>query len=148
MNKQDLNAAIEMLFYGYRLFSAQPDRILAERKLARVHHRILYFVAREPGLSVNRLLFRLGVTKQAINAPLRQLQETGLLCANTCEIDRRVKRLSLTSEGQKLETLLSCSQHHLLSQIFSRCGPHAEQGWREIMAALADQSKIEDAETC
>jgi DNA-binding MarR family transcriptional regulator len=147
MNKQDLNSAMEMLFYGYRLFSAQPDQILAERKLARVHHRIMYFVASEPGLSVNRLLSRLGVTKQAVNLPLRQLQESGLLAATTCEMDRRVKRLSLTAEGQKLETLLSGSQHHLLSQVFSRCGPRAEQGWREIMAALSELHTVTSSET-
>ncbi len=147
MNKQDLNSAIEMLFYGYRLFSAQPDPILGEQKLARVHHRIMYFVAREPGLSVNRLLFRLGVTKQAINAPLRQLQQMGLLAAATCEMDRRVKRLTLTAEGQKLENQLSGSQHHLLSQVFSQCGPRAEQGWREIMAALSELHTVTSAET-
>ena len=46
--------------------------------LARVHHRILFFVALHPGLSVKDLLACLGVTKQAINIPLRQLMEMDL----------------------------------------------------------------------
>lgn len=148
--ENDLNSAVEMLFYGYRAFSTRPDRQLADRKLARVHHRIMYFVAREPGLSVNRLLARLGVTKQAINAPLRQLQEMRLLSASTSEMDRRVKKLVLTEEGARLESCLSGSQHELLSHVFSQCGPDAEQGWREVMAILANHKPLRtpDAETC
>lgn len=136
-NDARLNSALELLFYGYRAFTALPDEILAERKLARVHHRILYFVARDSGLSVNKLLSKLCVSKQALNAPLRQLQERGLVISTTSEQDRRVKCLMLTEEGAALEALLSASQHKLLSTIFTMCGQEAETGWRMVMTALA-----------
>ncbi|SFN32907.1 DNA-binding transcriptional regulator, MarR family [Formivibrio citricus] len=139
-NEARLNSALELLFYGYRAFTALPDEILAERKLARVHHRILYFVARDPGLSVNKLLSRLCVSKQALNAPLRELQERGLVISVASEQDRRVKCLNLTEEGMALEAQLSASQHKLLSSIFNICGPEAETGWRMVMTALANNS--------
>jgi DNA-binding MarR family transcriptional regulator len=99
----DLRAAMEVFFHAYKAFTAKPDEILARRGLARVHHRILFFVARYPGLSVKDLLGALDVTKQAINMPLRQLVEMGLIASVAASHDKRVKQLSLTSEGRKLE---------------------------------------------
>lgn len=141
LNETRLNSAQELLFFGYRAFTALPDEILAERGLARVHHRIIYFVGRDPGLSVNKLLSKLGVSKQALNAPLRRLQEIGLVCACLSENDRRVKCLTLTEAGAKLEAQLSVSQHKLLSSIFNICGQEAETGWRMVMTALANSEK-------
>lgn len=140
-NNPRLNSAQELLFFGYRAFTALPDEILAERGLARVHHRIIYFVGRDPGLSVNKLLSKLGVSKQALNAPLRRLQELGLIAAVLSEQDRRVKCLTLTGEGAKLDTELSASQHKLLTSIFNICGTEAETGWRMVMTALANSEK-------
>ena len=65
--------AMELLYFGYRAFTARPDRILQEKGLGRVHHRILYFVGRNPCININELLNILGVSKQALTAPLRKL---------------------------------------------------------------------------
>ncbi|QLG88878.1 MarR family transcriptional regulator [Chitinibacter bivalviorum] len=140
----ELNCALELLFYGYKGFTAQPDAILAERGLARVHHRILYFVGRQGGLSVNQLLAKLGVSKQALNAPLRQLQEAGLITASPSEIDKRVKCLALTEEGIELEESLSGAQRTILDRVFAQCGPQAESGFKQVLGVLA---KITQADT-
>ncbi|QLI81761.1 MarR family transcriptional regulator [Chitinibacter fontanus] len=133
----ELNCALELLFYGYKGFTAQPDAILAQRGLARVHHRILYFVGRQGGLSVNQLLAKLGVSKQALNAPLRQLQEANLICATPSEIDKRVKCLALTDEGIALEESLSGAQRLILDRVFAECGPTAETGFKQVLGVLA-----------
>ena len=65
-----LREAIELLYFGYREFTAGPDRILAERGLSRTHHRILYFIGRNEAVSVSELLAILAVTKQALHGPL------------------------------------------------------------------------------
>jgi len=59
----ELNAALELMHFAYRAFTAGPDRILEGRGLQRVHHRILYFVGRHPGISVNGLLAILAVSR-------------------------------------------------------------------------------------
>ncbi|MDT1028438.1 helix-turn-helix domain-containing protein, partial [Pseudomonas paraeruginosa] len=59
--------------------TAPPAETPARRGLGRVHPRILFCSARHPGLSVKELLARLGVTKQALNIPLRQLLEMDLI---------------------------------------------------------------------
>ena len=61
-----LQQAIELFYFAYRSFTAVPDQILQDKGLGRVHHRILYFVGRNPGLNINELLTILQVSKQAL----------------------------------------------------------------------------------
>lgn len=131
-----LRAAIEHFYFGYRAFTERPDRILAERGLGRVHHRILYFVGRNPAISVNALLGILGVSKQALNAPLRRLVELGLIAMVPGAHDRRVRELTLTGAGVKLESHLTGSQLALLGEVFAAVGERAEAGWLAVMMRL------------
>ena len=134
-----LRAAIEQFYFAYRAFTARPDRILEQRGLGRVHHRILYFVGRNSGLSVNELLNVLGVSKQALNAPLRQLIEMKLITTQTASHDKRVKKLLLTENGKKLETQLTQTQMKHLGDVFDEHGPKAERAWQALMKSIAMQ---------
>ena len=134
--RDELRAAIEVLYFAYRGFTDLPDRILERRGLNRVHHRILYFIGRRPGISVSGLLDVLAVSKQALNAPLRQLVAMGLVETANSETDRRVKNLRLTAEGKRLEAELTDAQIKLLERAFEHAGPGAEAGWRQAMHAL------------
>jgi len=134
----ELNRALELMFHGYRSLTARPDRILDTRGLQRVHHRILYFVGRNPDLSVGELLAILHVSKQALNAPLRQLQEMSLVDSLPSPADRRTRLLRLTSEGLRLERQLTGSQRKLLEQVFRAAGEHAETGWRSALEHLVE----------
>lgn len=135
----ELRLAIEQLYFGYRAFTAPPDRVLDQRGLGRVHHRILYFVGRNPQISVNALLHLLSVSKQALNAPLRQLVEMRLIEIAAAGHDRRVRQLSLTPEGQKLEAQLTGTQMKQLQAVFEQTGASAEAGWHQVMQCLAGQ---------
>ena len=135
-----LRLAIEQFYFGYRAFTAPPDRILEQRGLGRVHHRILYFVGRNPGLSVNTLLSMLSVSKQALNAPLRQLIEMRLVAMDTAEHDGRVRQLTLTASGAKLEAQLTGTQMKQLQAVFDQAGIKAETGWHQVMSCFGGQS--------
>ncbi len=134
-----LRLAIEQFYFGYRAFTAQPDRILDQRGLGRVHHRILYFVGRNPKISVNALLVLLNVSKQALNAPLRQLVEMQLVAMGTAEHDRRVRQLTLTPTGAKLESRLTGTQMRQLQAVFAQAGATAEAAWHQVMRRLSGQ---------
>jgi DNA-binding MarR family transcriptional regulator len=131
-----LQQAIELFFFAYRAFTAVPDQVLLEKGLGRVHHRILYFVGRNPQLNINELLQILGVSKQALNAPLRKLTELGLIEVETAQHDRRVKQLQLSKTGAKLEAQLTQSQMQHLARAFSQGGDTAVDGWFKIMESL------------
>jgi DNA-binding MarR family transcriptional regulator len=137
VRQEELRGAIELLYFAYRGFTDRPDRILEKRGLSRVHHRILYFIGRRPEVSVRGLLELLAVSKQALNAPLRQLIEMGLVRADADAADRRVKKLRLTAEGRRLEAELTGAQMRHLQAAFDRLGADPERGWRAVMAELA-----------
>jgi DNA-binding MarR family transcriptional regulator len=134
--QQELRDAVELLYFGYRAFTDRADRILERRGLGRVHHRILYFIGRRPDISVRGLLDVLAVSKQALNAPLRQLLEMSLVAAVASAEDRRVKKLRLTAEGLRLEAELTGAQMRRLEAAFDAAGREGEQGWRRVMADL------------
>lgn len=136
----ELERSIELFFFAYRAFTARPDRILAERGLGRVHHRILHFVGRNPRITVTALLGILGVSKQALNGPLRQLLELKLVAGEIAEHDRRVKQLSLTEAGRQLEAQLTGTQMDHLAAAFAAAGPAAEKGWQAAMRAIQEKS--------
>ena len=135
--RDPLFEAIEALYFGYRGFTDRPDRILERRGLGRVHHRILYFVGRNPDISVRGLLAILAVSKQALNAPLRQLVEMHLIAVLPSALDRRVKQLRLTEDGDRLEAELTNTQMRLLQSAFDKAGKDAQGGWLRVMAELA-----------
>jgi len=126
-----------LLFFAFRALTAEPDRILAERGLGRVHHRILYFIARRPGVRVGELLETLGVSKQALNRPLQQLILQQLVAPRVPPENRRTKELRLSAAGARLERRLTGSQRRRFRRAFAGCGDAAEAGWREVMRRLA-----------
>ncbi len=133
----ELNRALEAVFYAFNAIVARPDAVLAEQGLSRVHHRIMYFIGRNPGVNVNDLLGILGVTKQSLHGPLRQLQEKGLVATAADDHDRRMKRLTLSASGQALEASLSGDQRQRFERVFAELGPADEAAWRRVMARLA-----------
>jgi DNA-binding MarR family transcriptional regulator len=135
--RAELNRAIELMYFGHRRLIEEPDRILRHRGLSRVHHRILYFVAREPGITIGALLQRLAVTKQALHGPLGDLVAGKLVRVRRDEADKRVRRLVATSGGERLEDRLSGIQRERLEQIFRAAGDGAEASWRAVMALMA-----------
>src|SRR5262245_41294560 len=75
MKLDDLDAALELMYYGWRGMTLAADQYLATLGLSRPHHRILYVVARQPDISIGALIEILGISKQAVNRPLSLLLE-------------------------------------------------------------------------
>ncbi len=132
----ELDQAQELLFFAFRNLTAEPDRVLAERGLSRVHHRILYFVRRNPGLGPGDLLRILRVSKQALAGPVRELAARGLLLGEAVPENRRRKRLSLTSAGLRFERRISELQRRRFAEAFASAGPAAASAWRAVMSLL------------
>jgi DNA-binding MarR family transcriptional regulator len=107
--------------------------------LSRVHHRILHFVVRLTSPSVGDLRRTLGVSKQALSGPLRDLYAQKLVTYARAADDARVKHLSLTPAGRKLEGRLAALQRAQFAAVFEAEGPAAEAAWRAIMRTLGAQ---------
>jgi len=137
IRNNELDRALELLHFAFRAVIAKPDRMLKARGLSRVHHRILFFVRNNPGLSVGKLLKILNVSKQALNGPLNILIRKKLVSFTSSQEDRRVKCIHLTDAGQALENMVSGDQRDRFQAAFKRVGKEKEEAWREIMRLVA-----------
>lgn len=139
LTDEQLRVGIEAMFFAYRGFTADPDRILAEKGYGRAHHRAVHFIHRSPGTTVNNLLGLLGVTKQSLNRVLRTLIEDGLVSNTVGKKDRRERHLHLTEAGEALERTLSDAQRARMRSAFRAAGPEAVAGFRTVLEAMMDE---------
>lgn len=135
---RELNQALEALHFAFRAVIRKPDERLAKLGLGRVHHRVLYFIGHSPNGSVAELLKAMQVSKQYLHRPLGQLITRGFVRMVRDPDDGRIKRLSLTEKGEKLERQLSGIQRGRFAKVFAESGPEAEQTWHQVMTLLAD----------
>lgn len=138
LTDEQLRQGIEAMFFAYRGFTADPDRILELFGYGRAHHRALHFIKASPGTTVNNLLDILGVTKQSLNRVLRTLIDDGLVESHVGQKDRRKRHLFLTDDGKKLEQKLSDAQRQRMRSAFRAAGPDAVSGFRKVLEAMMD----------
>ncbi len=138
LTDDQLRRGSEAMFFAYRAFTSDPDRILEDLDYGRAHHRALHFIHRCPATTVNNLLSILGVTKQSLNRVLRSLIDDGLVEARVGPDDRRERHLHLTPKGAALERALSDAQQARMRAAFRAAGPQAVQGFRQVLEAMMD----------
>jgi DNA-binding MarR family transcriptional regulator len=138
LTDEQLRQGIEAMFFAYRGFTADPDRILGEMAYGRAHHRAIHFINRAPGTTVNNLLAILGVTKQSLNRVLRTLISDGLVESRVGTSDKRERHLFLTEAGRQLEQQLSDAQRARMRSAFREAGPEAVAGFKQVLEAMMD----------
>jgi DNA-binding MarR family transcriptional regulator len=143
LREEELRQGIELLFFAYRDFTADPDAILETWGFGRAHHRVLHFLARNPGITVGDLLTLLRITKQSLNRVLRALIGRNLVVLKPGTRDRRHRHLSLTDAGVALEGALSAPQRQRMAHAFRDAGPEAVAGFRRVLSALIDPAQRE-----
>jgi DNA-binding MarR family transcriptional regulator len=150
LREPDLRQGIELLFYAYRDFTAEADAILAEYGFGRAHHRVIYFVGRNPNMNVSELLDILKITKQSLSRVLSQLVRENLISQKPGTRDRRQRLLELTPKGAELERRLSEAQRALVARAYRAAGAEAVEGFRKVMLGLIndrDRTKFTPRET-
>jgi DNA-binding MarR family transcriptional regulator len=138
LTDEQLRKGIEAMFFAYRGFTADPDRILETMDYGRAHHRAVHFIHRSPGTTVGNLLAILGVTTQSLNRVLRALFDDGLVEARVGRRDKRERHLFLTEKGRALERALSDAQRARMRAAYRAAGPQAVQGFRAVLEAMMD----------
>lgn len=137
-----LDEAMELIHFAFRRVVEAPDRVLEARGMGRLHHRLLFVIGKNPGIDVTQMLELLGITKQAGNAPLRELVEADLVRVERPEEDRRRKLLTLTATGKRFERRLATLQHRVFAQAFAETDADAVEGWRIVMDLLGGGRRL------
>jgi DNA-binding MarR family transcriptional regulator len=139
LRDEDLRQGIELMFYAYRDFTAEPDAILARWDFGRAHHRVIYFVGRYPKITVTELLAILGITKQSLSRVLGQLIRQDYIIQKPGQRDRRQRLLELTEKGMELERLLSENQRALIGRAYRDAGAPAVEGFRKVLLGMINE---------
>ena len=132
LTDNQLRQGIEAMFFAYRGFTADPDKILEEYGYGRAHHRAVHFINGSPGTTVNNLLTILGVTKQSLNRVLRTLVDDMLVEVKIGVRDKRERNLYLTENGNELQERLSSAQSNRMRKAFKNAGPDAVSGFKNM----------------
>jgi DNA-binding MarR family transcriptional regulator len=136
LREEELRLAQDLLYFGYRDFTAGADRILDGLGLGRAHHRVLHFVGRAPGIKVGELLAILSITKQSLGRVLQPMIEKGLVRQSPGLKDKRQRLLHLTPQGEALERQLFAAQREWVLRAYREAGPQAVEGFRQVMRGL------------
>ncbi|MFJ9991835.1 MarR family winged helix-turn-helix transcriptional regulator [Pseudomonas putida] len=132
-----LDRSLELLHFGFRGLTVEADRFLATLGLSRVHHRMLYVIARAEEISVGDLAATLGVSKQAAHRPLTQLFERELVGYHRDPGRHRFKLLALSEQGAEVERSATELERKLLREAFAQTDSHGQEAWMNVMLSLA-----------
>src|SRR5579864_3605134 len=133
LREDEVRQGIELLFYAYRDFTAEPDAMLARYGFGRAHHRVIYFVGRHPNMTVSELLAILRITKQSLSRVLGQLVRQGFVVQRPGARDRRQRLLELTDKGRDLERKVSEPQRARVAAAYRHAGVAAVEGFCRVL---------------
>ena len=136
LGEDELRQGIELLFFAYRDFTAEPDAILARYGFGRAHHRVVHFVGRHPQMTVSELLEILRITKQSLSRVLSQLVRQEFIVQRAGLRDRRQRLLELTPKGRELERQLSEPQRARIANAYRQAGVQAVEGFRKVLLGV------------
>jgi DNA-binding MarR family transcriptional regulator len=136
LREHEVRRGVELLFFGYTRLTRSIDEGLAEHGLGRAHHRALYFIARQPDLTISGLLKILAITKQSLGRVLTDLAGRGLVETRAGEVDRRQKLLRLTPAGSAFEARLFEALRNNLAEAYGRAGQESVTGFWRVLEGL------------
>lgn len=136
LREPEIRRGVELLYFGYSHLYRGIDEGLAEIGLGRAHHRALYFIARQPDLTVSELLKLLGITKQSLGRVLGELSARGLVETRAGREDRRQRLLRVTEAGAALEAELFEALRERLSSAYAQAGQGSVAGFWTVLEGL------------
>ena len=138
LREEEIRRGIELLQFGHAALARVMDPILETHRLGRAHQRALYFIGRQPGLSVSALLELLGVTKQSLGRVLDELAERDLVETRRSDRDRRQRLLHLTAAGEVIENALFDAARERVAAAYSAAGQSSVTGFWRVLENLLD----------
>lgn len=136
LREAEVRRGIEYLFFGHASLWRAIDMRLAENELGRAHYRALYFIARQPGLTISDLLALLGITKQSLGRVVKDLEARAMIATRPGNRDRRQKELRLTDAGRAIEAAIFAQLRDAMSRAYTQAGQAAVTGFWQVSEAL------------
>lgn len=142
LREDEIRRGVELLYFGYSNLTNSIDAGLAPLGLGRAHHRALYFISRQPDLTVSELLKLLAITKQSLGRVLNELIERGYIETRTGARDRRQKLLRLTASGSALEAELFKALREKMAAAYGQAGQGSVTGFWRVLEGLIPEEDL------
>jgi DNA-binding MarR family transcriptional regulator len=139
LRDEELTRGIELLEAAYGALLGRPDRVLNGLGLGRNHGRIVYFIGRQPGITMVELLYRVQLTKQTVSRLLKELVGKRLVVRTADRHDRRRRLLELSAAGRELDEQLNGRLRRQLASAYRAAGAEAVAGYHRVLLGLLDE---------
>ncbi len=136
LRADEVRRGIEYLFFSHAALWRSIDAQLEEQGIGRAHYRALYFIARQPGITISDMLSLLGITKQSLGRVVKELEAREMIATRPGNRDRRQKELRLSEAGRALESSVFALLRDAMSQAYSQAGQQAVTGFWQVSDAL------------
>ena len=138
LREEELRRGLELLFFANRDLNRDTITELDQAGLGRAHHRVLYFVSRNPGITVTGLLKILQITKQSLSRVLTTLMAEDYIRQEEGIRDRRQRKLFLTEKGATFEDTLFRVQRDRIADAYRASGPEAVAGFWDVLLRMVN----------
>jgi DNA-binding MarR family transcriptional regulator len=135
----DIRRGVELMYFGYSHLTRSIDAGLSEIGLGRAHHRALYFIARQPDLTVSELLRLLNITKQSLSRVMQDLSSRAFIEIVAGQNDRRQRHLRLTEGGRAMEAELFTQLESKMANAYRTGDNSAISGFWHVLEGLVPE---------
>lgn len=133
----DFDKKLAVFYFAYRGFVRPSNDLVGKYGISQFHRRILFFVARKPGMTINGLLSVLDVSKQALHKPMLDLVNKGMIEIKAHPKDKRSKVIYLSELGLSIDTEINQVQIEKMKTIFKEAGDPEGIWWEKVMEIYA-----------
>lgn len=142
LREPEIRRGMELLYFAHSTLGRAVERKLGAIGLGRAHNRAMYFISRQPDITVSELLAVLGITKQSLGRVLNELVERDLVESRIGERDRRQRLLRLSPEGKALEAELFDTVREIWSAAYAKAGQSAVSGFWAVLEGIAPADDV------
>lgn len=133
---------LERGFYVHMEMVDRANRALVKTKLGLPHHRALYFVVRQPGISLNELRSILRISHQALSRTIQELRRLNLIEQKPGQEDRRRQCNHPTPKGLTLLRKLTKLQYQHVDQCLAGVSERElDVFWDVLLRMMRDRDR-------
>ena len=141
LKDDQIKDCIQLLLYAYRETFSDPKDILKKNSMGAAHHRTLYLIERNEGISVNELLIKLKITKQSLNRVLQDLKKMKIIKQLKDNNDSRRKLLYLDQTGKKFYNEIFQSQKKRIFNALKNSDSDSVVKFKQVLEKIINGKK-------
>lgn len=132
-----IDGSLELLYFGLQGLTRKTSYSMAVHDLTKIHHLILFVVARRDGVVLSELCASFGMTPADLYRPVRRLRDIGFIATTRDPLRTRCKVMRITARGRQVESEASEAERKVMRDAFEHAGDAAASGWASVMTVIS-----------